>query len=484
MAISTPPSSSELDNDEVMGGVTVESLAEAWRMSGPPSRGHYDLAIVSAGPAGPAGAVYAASDGLSTVLIEADVPGGQASHTALIEKAKAERTGPSPAQQHFFGFADGIGGAELARLAGRQGERFGAELVLQRSVVASSITSAGQEQLVLAGGHEITAEVVLACTGMDWRRLPVAGVDALLGRGVYYGAGRSEAVQCGGVRVVVVGAGNSAGQAVMSLVHAGARVTMAVRGEELGRTLSAYLVRCVVRHPCIDVQLGVAGDRLVGVTLTSAGGASERHPLGRCSSASEASRARASLPSTPTQAHDEALAGQAGAVGLPDRCVAPRRARHEHDRAPGRADEAGRHRAEELASQRPTAPSSDHRQACPPLASGTGELLDRVAVPDVHVDEAAVEPPGQRLSAADGAVGMLGAVVADQRRAPVRAARRPGARRRRDTARRRRALPRRCPGAGARARGAPRSRSPGARRRSRPPAGGARSPATQSARCR
>ena len=259
-----------IDGDDVLAAVTVASLAEAWRLSSPPSRSHYDLAIVGAGPAGLAAAVYAASDGLSTVLIEEDVPGGQASHTALIE--------------NFFGFVDGIGGAELARLAGRQAERFGAELILQRGVVGSSITAAGQERLALAGGYELTADVVLATTGMDWRRLPLPGVDELLERGVYYGAGRSEAAQCADDDVVVIGAGNSAGQAVMSLAQAGARVTMAVRGERLDSTMSAYLVGRVERHPLVDVRLRSQvtelhddRDRLAGVTLTDAGGASERH---------------------------------------------------------------------------------------------------------------------------------------------------------------------------------------------------------------
>ena len=258
-----------IDGENVHAAVTVASLADAWRLSAPPSRPHYDLAIVGGGPAGLAAAVYAASDGLSTVLIEEDVPGGQASHTALIE--------------NFFGFVDGIGGAELARLAGRQAERFGAELILQRGVVGSSITSSGQERLALAGGYELTADVVLATTGMVWRRLRLAGVDELLERGVYYGAGRSEAAQCAGDEVVVIGAGNSAGQAVMSLAHAGARVTMAVRGERLDRTMSAYLVDRVERNPLVDVRLRsqvteIQADRarLAGVTLTDAGGANER----------------------------------------------------------------------------------------------------------------------------------------------------------------------------------------------------------------
>ena len=259
-----------VDGDEVLGGVTVASLAEAWRLSAPPSRAHYELAIVGAGPAGLAAAVYAASDGLSTVLLEEDVPGGQASHTALIE--------------NFFGFVDGIGGAELARLAGRQAERFGAELILQRGVVGSAITAAGRERLVLAGGYELTADVVLAATGMVWRRLPLPGVDELLERGVYYGAGRSEAAQCGGDDVVVIGAGNSAGQAAMNLANAGARVAMVVRGEHLGRTMSAYLADRVERHPLVDVRLRTQvtelhadEEGLVGVTITDAGGKGERH---------------------------------------------------------------------------------------------------------------------------------------------------------------------------------------------------------------
>lgn len=258
-----------IDGDAVLGAVTVASLAEAWRLSDPPSRAHYDLAIVGAGPAGLAAAVYAASDGLSTVLIEADVPGGQASHTSLIE--------------NFFGFVDGIGGAELARLAGRQAERFGTELILLRGVVGSAITGRGAERLVLDGGHAITADVVIAATGMVWRRLRLAGVEELLDRGVYYGAGRSEAAQCGGDAVVVVGAGNSAGQAVMNLAKAGARVTMVVRGESLARSMSAYLVERIGRHPLIDVrlrsqvtELHVSGEHLAGVTIADAGGATQR----------------------------------------------------------------------------------------------------------------------------------------------------------------------------------------------------------------
>jgi thioredoxin reductase (NADPH) len=256
-----------IDGDEVYTGTTVAALAEAWGLATPPSRTHYDLAIVGAGPAGLAAAVYAASDGLSTVAIEADVPGGQASYTSLIE--------------NFFGFVEGIGGAELARRAGHQAERFGAELVNLRGVVGGS-AAGGRPTLQIAGGYTVTAEVVLAANGMDWRRLEVEGVDDLIGRGVYYGAGRSEAARCSGDNVVVVGAGNSAGQAVLNLGDASAQVTMVVRGDSLTKSMSAYLVERIKRHPLIDVRLQtqVVGvherdGHLGAVTIADAAGRSE-----------------------------------------------------------------------------------------------------------------------------------------------------------------------------------------------------------------
>jgi thioredoxin reductase (NADPH) len=228
-----------VDGEDVRSAVTVESLAAAWRQSQTPSKSHYDFAIVGAGPAGLAAAVYAASDGLSTVVIDRDVPGGQASHTSMIE--------------NFFGFPEGIGGAELARMAGRQAERFGAELVLLRGVVGGEHGAAGT-RLTIDGGDEITAPVALAAPGMDWRRLDAPGVNELRGRGVYYGAGRSEAAQAGGEDVIVIGAGNSAGQAVLNLAGAGARVTMLVRGDALGKTMSAYLVERIAAAGLIDLR--------------------------------------------------------------------------------------------------------------------------------------------------------------------------------------------------------------------------------------
>ncbi|HEX8745388.1 MAG TPA: FAD-dependent oxidoreductase [Thermoleophilaceae bacterium] len=265
-----PPLPVLVDGDELHTAVTIDDLADAWSMREAPRREHYDFAVVGAGPAGLAAAVYAASDGLATAVVEADVPGGQASHTSMIE--------------NFFGFPEGIGGAELARLAGRQAERFGAELVLLRAVVSGQHGPEGN-RFELEGGYEITASVALAAPGMVWRRLEVDGVEELLGRGVYYGAGRSEALQCGGDDVVVVGAGNSAGQAVMNLAGAGARVKMIVRGDDLAKSMSAYLVERIERQESIDVRLGTQvvelhtdGGDLASVTVAGPGGERESLP--------------------------------------------------------------------------------------------------------------------------------------------------------------------------------------------------------------
>jgi thioredoxin reductase (NADPH) len=230
-----------IEDGEAIGAATIQMLAERWGVTAPPSRSSYDIAIIGAGPAGLSAAVYAASDGLSTVVIDRDLPGGQASQTSMIE--------------NFFGFPEGIGGAELARLAGRQAERFGAELVFLRESIEGRHDGEETFSVEVVGGHRIDASVVIAAPGMEWRTLEVEGAHDLLGRGVYYGAGRSEAAQCGGENVVVIGAGNSAGQAVLNLGNSGAEVTMLVRGERLGKSMSAYLVKRIEDHPNIDVRL-------------------------------------------------------------------------------------------------------------------------------------------------------------------------------------------------------------------------------------
>jgi thioredoxin reductase (NADPH) len=256
-----------VDGDVIHARATVERLAEDWAVFARPKRSHYDLFIVGAGPAGLAAAVYGASDGLSTAAAEADVPGGQASYTSMIE--------------NFFGFVEGIGGAELARLAGRQAERFGAELLILNGVSRAFLDAAMQPWAELASGDEVTSDIVIVAPGMEWRRLELEGVEELVGHGVYYGAGRSEAIQCSGEHVMVVGAGNSAGQAVMNLASAGATVTMVVRGDSLRRSMSAYLVDRIEANERIDVRLGTViaelheEDGLEAVTIESAESAPE-----------------------------------------------------------------------------------------------------------------------------------------------------------------------------------------------------------------
>jgi thioredoxin reductase (NADPH) len=261
-----------VDGDQNFQAATVESVATAWGGFQPARRKHYDFVVIGAGPAGLAAAVYAASDGLSTLVCDRDVPGGQASYATMIE--------------NFFGFPDGIGGAELARLAGRQAEHFGAELMLLRGVRGSRMNGHDEPvELILQDDSEVTASVVLAAPGMDWTRLDLDGIDELVGHGVYYGAGRSEATQCAGQSVVVVGAGNSAGQAVLNFANQTAGVTMLVRGENLSTSMSAYLIERIEQHPLIDVhletqltELHTSDGELTAVTFADSADASETRP--------------------------------------------------------------------------------------------------------------------------------------------------------------------------------------------------------------
>lgn len=199
----------------------------------------YDVCIVGGGPAGLAAAVYAASEGLRTVVVERHAPGGQAGQSASIE--------------NYLGFPKGLSGSDLARRALTQVSRFGAELVLARDVVG--FTSKGPARVVdLDGGGEIEARAVIVATGVSYRRLDADGVDGLTGRGVYYGADATEASQCAGDDVFIVGGANSAGQAALNLAHHAKRVVLVVRAASLADTMSQYLIERIDAAPNIQVQ--------------------------------------------------------------------------------------------------------------------------------------------------------------------------------------------------------------------------------------
>ncbi len=201
----------------------------------------YDVCIVGGGPAGLAAAVYAASEGLSTVVVEREAPGGQAGQSAAIE--------------NYLGFPRGLSGSDLAQRALAQVRRFGAELVLARDVV--SLEQRGPVRAVALDGESvIEARTVIVATGVSYRRLPATGTDELTGRGVYYGASASDAAQCQDEVVYVVGAANSAGQAVLNLAKFAKRVVLLVRGATLEASMSRYLVDRIEANTGIEVRVG------------------------------------------------------------------------------------------------------------------------------------------------------------------------------------------------------------------------------------
>jgi thioredoxin reductase (NADPH) len=199
----------------------------------------YDVCIVGGGPAGLAAAVYGASEGLSTVIVEREAPGGQAGQSAAIE--------------NYLGFPKGLSGADLAHRAIAQVSRFGAEMVLAREVVGFE-TRGPVRTVLFAGSGEIEARALIVATGVAYRRLDAAGLDELTGRGVYYGANASEANQCQGEDVYVVGAANSAGQAALYLSSFAKRVVLVVRAATLMETMSQYLVERITSTPNVVVR--------------------------------------------------------------------------------------------------------------------------------------------------------------------------------------------------------------------------------------
>ena len=224
---------------EALTSPSSVQLAEALGLRTRPEQPLYDLCIVGSGPAGLAAAVYAASEGLRVVVVEREAPGGQAGQSASIE--------------NYLGFPAGLSGAELTHRAVAQASRFGAETVLARDVVGFE-TRGPVRAVKFEGSGEIEARSVLIATGVSYRRLEAEGLDALGSRGIYYGASASDAAQCAGEEVYVVGAANSAGQATLNLARHAKRVVLLVRASRLEDTMSQYLVDRIVGADNVEVR--------------------------------------------------------------------------------------------------------------------------------------------------------------------------------------------------------------------------------------
>jgi thioredoxin reductase (NADPH) len=229
----------------------------------------YDLCIVGGGPAGLAAAVYGASEGLRTVVVEKEAPGGQAGQSASIE--------------NYLGFPRGLSGADLAHRAVAQATRFGAEMLLARDVVG--LETRGPVRAVrFDDSGDLEARAVIVATGVSYRRLEGPGLDDLAGRGVYYGSSASEASQCVGDDVYVVGGANSAGQAALNFARYAKRVVMVVRGSQLEDTMSLYLVEQIRATDNIEVRLrsSVVAARgeghLTSITLSEQGSPPQEVP--------------------------------------------------------------------------------------------------------------------------------------------------------------------------------------------------------------
>jgi thioredoxin reductase (NADPH) len=230
-----------LEDGTVLERPTVLELAERLGVSVAPAAEHYDLVIVGGGPAGLAAAVYGASEGLKTVLVEREAPGGQAGQSSRIE--------------NYLGFPAGLSGSDLARRATDQARRLGAELLTIQDAVGLRAEGAGRI-VELSGGNSLSANCVLVASGVSYKQMKVPGFERLTGKGIYYGAALTEAKSCQDQHVVVIGAANSAGQAAVHFSRFAGRVTMLVRGPSLEKSMSHYLIEQIASLPNVEVRTG------------------------------------------------------------------------------------------------------------------------------------------------------------------------------------------------------------------------------------
>jgi thioredoxin reductase (NADPH) len=238
-----------LEDGSVLERPSVLELAERLGVANQPVTDHYDLVIVGGGPAGLAAAVYGASEGLSTVMVEREAPGGQAGTSSRIE--------------NYLGFPAGLSGSDLARRATDQARRLGAELLTVQDAVALDVEGTGR-LVRLSGGGVLSANTVLIASGVSYRKLDTPGFDELTGAGIYYGAALTEARSCSQQRVVIIGGANSAGQAAVYFAAWAAQVTMLVRAPSLTKSMSNYLIEQIAALPNVDVRTGSQAVEAIG----------------------------------------------------------------------------------------------------------------------------------------------------------------------------------------------------------------------------
>jgi len=262
-----------LEDGTVLERPTVLELAERLGVAAQPASDHYDLVIVGGGPAGLAAAVYGASEGLRTVMVEREAPGGQAGQSSRIE--------------NYLGFPAGLSGSDLARRATDQARRLGAELLTVQDAVGLEVEGAGRG-VRLTGGSALSANCVLVASGVSYRQLDAPGFAELSGAGVYYGAAMTEARSCKNQHVVVIGGANSAGQAAVYFSQYAARVTMLARSA-LEKSMSHYLIEQLAERPNVDVRTGshavgaeAEDGRLSALRIRDAGGAEAVEAVDAC----------------------------------------------------------------------------------------------------------------------------------------------------------------------------------------------------------
>jgi thioredoxin reductase (NADPH) len=238
-----------LEDGSVLETPTVLELAERLGIASRPAADHYDLVIVGGGPAGLAAAVYGASEGLKTVMVEREAPGGQAGTSSRIE--------------NYLGFPAGLSGSDLAHRATDQARRLGAELLTIQDATKLRVEGSGRF-VDLSGGGSLSANCVLVASGVSYRQLDVPGFQELTGAGIYYGAALTEARSCADQHVAIIGGANSAGQAAVYFSQYAKQVTMLVRGPNLERSMSHYLIEQIAALPNVEVRTGAQATRAHG----------------------------------------------------------------------------------------------------------------------------------------------------------------------------------------------------------------------------